>query len=94
MFVLAEAEQSREEEKNGEIEESHSTQPVPQGPQEWHQEAQAPSAHLHKRGIIFCSFSSYCVEQCVWQNLRVNFFCCCLDGSKVFEESEVREEAQ
>ncbi|KAG5240291.1 hypothetical protein IMY05_008G0089000 [Salix suchowensis] len=35
--------------RDGQVKESHSTQPVPQSSPEWHQETQEASPHLHER---------------------------------------------
>lgn len=41
--------------RDGKVEESHSSQPVLQGPQEWHQETSQAPPYLHQRGTF--SFS-------------------------------------
>lgn len=41
--------------RDGKVEESHSSQPVLQGPQEWHQETPQAPPYLHQRGTF--SFS-------------------------------------
>jgi len=43
----------------GEVEESHRSQPVLQGSQEWHQEAKETSPHFHQRGMYFSVFNSF-----------------------------------
>lgn len=40
--------------RDGEVEEPHGSQPVLQGSQEWHQEAQEAEAHFHQRGRQLC----------------------------------------
>jgi hypothetical protein len=39
--------------RDGEVEESHRSQPVLQGPQKWHQEAKEAPPHFHQRGNVF-----------------------------------------
>nr|GMD84709.1 hypothetical protein Iba_chr14aCG17300 [Ipomoea batatas] len=59
--------------RNGEVEEPHSSQPVLQGPQKWHQEAQKAPPYLHQRdGSQVLEEPEVCqkAQQQEWRGLR------------------------
>ena len=59
--------------RNGQVEESHCSQPVLQSPQKWHQKASQTSSPLHQGGIHFSIFLSFDSILKFWIDLMVSF---------------------